>query len=181
RTRPPARSCSSAWISSRTRRQIERALLAVQHPVVGRPILAHRGRSRPEARRKAAGKYPAASRGLAPRAGLEPATSWLRAPQHFYWARTISSPGLIRGLSGGCRALMRRYWMGSSASSLCTFLPTRWPFGRLRSGLPCRPFKRGVVFPEFTRCFNHSFLWKLQPLQPLALPVELPGNEVGPF
>ncbi len=52
--------------------------------------------------------------------------------------------------------------MGSSASSLCTFLPTRWPFGRLRSGLPCRAYERGVGFPEFTRCFNHSFLWKLQ-------------------
>jgi hypothetical protein len=49
--------------------------------------------------------------------------------------------------------------MGSSASSLCTFLPTRWPFGRLRSGLPCRT--RGVGFPEFTRSFNHGFPWKL--------------------
>ncbi|BFU95687.1 MAG: hypothetical protein NTNFB02_24090 [Nitrospira sp.] len=54
---------------------------------------------------------------------------------------------------------MRRYWIGSSASSLCTFLPTDMPFGRLRSGLPFR--LRGDGFPEFTRCFNHSFLWKL--------------------
>ena len=52
--------------------------------------------------------------------------------------------------------------MGSSASSLCTFLPTHWPFGRLRSGLPCRAHSLGVGFPEFTRSFNHSFLWKLQ-------------------
>ena len=52
--------------------------------------------------------------------------------------------------------------MGSSASSLCTFLPTCWPFGRLRSGLPCRALSPGVGFPEFTRSFNHSFLWKLQ-------------------
>ena len=64
---------------------------------------------------------------------------------------------------GGCRALSRPYWMGSSASSLCTFLPTRWPFGRLRSGLPCRNRDdSGVGFPEFTRCYSHSFLWKLQ-------------------
>ena len=27
---------------------------------------------------------------------------------------------------GGCRALLRRYWIGSAASSLCTFLPTRF-------------------------------------------------------
>ena len=52
--------------------------------------------------------------------------------------------------------------MGSSASSLCTFLPTLWPFGRLRSGLPCRVRSLGVGFPEFTRSFNHSFPWKLQ-------------------
>jgi len=39
---------------------------------------------------------------------------------------------------GGCRALVRRYWTGSAASSLCTVLPTRWPFGRLRSGFPFR-------------------------------------------
>lgn len=37
--------------------------------------------------------------------------------------------------------------------------------------------KLGAGFPEFTRCCNHSFLWKLQPsLQPVALPTELPGN-----
>jgi len=30
-------------------------------------------------------------------------------------------------IRGGCRALMRLYWLGSSASSLCTFLPTRGP------------------------------------------------------
>ncbi len=34
------------------------------------------------------------------------------------------------------------------------------PFGRLRSGFPFR--KCGDGFPEFTRCFNHSFLWRLQ-------------------
>ena len=36
----------------------------------------------------------------------------------------------------------------------------------------------GDGFPEFTRCFNHSFLWKLQLLQPAALPTELPGNGI---
>ena len=49
---------------------------------------------------------------------------------------------------GGCRALLRPYWVGSSASSLCTFLPTAVPFGRLRSGFPFRT--RGDGFPEFT-------------------------------
>jgi hypothetical protein len=32
----------------------------------------------------------------------------------------------------------------------------------------------GVGFLEFTRSFNHGFPWKLQFLQPAALPVELP-------
>ena len=65
---------------------------------------------------------------LAPRAGLEPATSRLQDPQSFDWAWTISSPACQTD-RGGCRALMRRYWIGSSASSLCTFLRTpswRW-------------------------------------------------------
>jgi hypothetical protein len=77
--------------------------------------------------------------------------------------------------------------MGSSASSLCTFLPIPSLFvrtgpsaGFAQGHRAARP--RGVGFPEFTRCFNHSLLWKLQreprDLQPLALPVELPGNEV---
>ena len=30
-----------------------------------------------------------------------------------------------RTCRGGCRALLRRYWAGSAASSLCTVLPTR--------------------------------------------------------
>ncbi len=81
-------------------------------------------------------KCPFCSR-LAPRAGLEPATSRLQVPQFFNRAWTISSPA-YRKSRGGCRALVRRYWIGSSASSLCTFLPTALPFGRLRSGLPFR-------------------------------------------
>ncbi len=48
---------------------------------------------------------------------------------------SLHPPALIRG---GCRALARPYWFGSSASSLCTFLPTSVPFGRLRSGFPYR-------------------------------------------
>lgn len=99
----------------------------------------------------------------------------------------------------GCRALVRPYRVGSSASSLCTFLPTfvlrhaqDRPFGRLRSGFSFR--QCGDGFPEFTRCFTHSFPWGLQSgvhfsmagsvllrrvpsfLQPAALPTELPGN-----
>jgi hypothetical protein len=50
--------------------------------------------------------------------------------------------------------------VGSSASSLCTFLPTCVPFGRLRSGFPFR--SHGDGFPEFTRFFTHSFPWGLQ-------------------
>jgi len=61
---------------------------------------------------------------VAPRAGLEPATSRLQVPQFFNRAWTISSPA-YRKSRGGCRALLRRYWTGSAASSLCTFLPTR--------------------------------------------------------
>ena len=67
-------------------------------------------------------KYPLWLR-LAPRAGLEPATSRLQVPQFFNWAWTISSPA-CRKSRGGCRALVRRYWTGSAASSLCTVLPT---------------------------------------------------------
>jgi len=74
---------------------------------------------------------------VAPRAGLEPATSRLQVPQFFNRAWTISSPA-YRKSRGGCRALLRHYWTGSSASSLCTVLPTRRPFGRLRSGFPFR-------------------------------------------
>ena len=106
-------------------------------------------------------QWPFVSR-LAPRAGLEPATSRLQDPQSFDWAWTISSPA-CRIYRGGCRALMRRYRIGSSASSLCTFLHTPsfdGPFCRLRSGFPFRT--RGDGFPEFTRCFNHSFPWRLQ-------------------
>ncbi|SLM48160.1 protein of unknown function [Nitrospira japonica] len=40
----------------------------------------------------------------------------------FERAWTISSPTWV--FREGCRALVRRYWVGSSASSLCTFLPT---------------------------------------------------------
>ena len=61
---------------------------------------------------------------LAPRAGLEPATSRLQVPRFFNRAWTISSPACIT-CRGGCRALLRRYWTGSAASSLCTVLPTR--------------------------------------------------------
>jgi len=50
---------------------------------------------------------------LAPRAGLEPATSRLQGPRSFDWAWTISSPAWMRV---GCRALARPYWIGSSAS-----------------------------------------------------------------
>jgi len=34
----------------------------------------------------------------------------------------------------------------------------------------------GAGSPEFARCFNHGFPWRLQPLQPAALPTELPGS-----
>ena len=56
--------------------------------------------------------------------------------QSFERAWTISSPACA--CRRGCRALVRPYWVGSSASSLCTFLPTHLPFGRLRSGFPYR-------------------------------------------
>jgi len=52
---------------------------------------------------------------LAPRAGLEPATSRLQVPRFFNRAWTISSPACIT-CRGGCRALMRLYWTGSAAS-----------------------------------------------------------------
>jgi hypothetical protein len=83
---------------------------------------------------------------------------------------------------------MRRYWVGSSASSLCTFLPIPSRVtGRSASFAQDYRSKDGDGFPEFTRCFNHSFPWKLQTevnlsvsslLQPAALPTELPGNVV---
>jgi len=62
-------------------------------------------------------------------------------------------------VSGACEALL----VGSSASSLCTFLPTLSALRQasLRVTIPNRQaFEAG--FPEFTRFYNHSFLWKLQ-------------------
>ena len=53
--------------------------------------------------------------------------------------------------------------MGSSASSLCTFLPTLWALRQASLRITIPTLRRvGAGFPEFTRCFNHSFLWKLQ-------------------
>ena len=80
-------------------------------------------------------KHPFSYR-LAPRAGLEPATSRLQGFPIFREGLDYLFTRLCN--RRGCRALVRRYWVGSSASSLCTFLPTHMPFGRLRSGFPYR-------------------------------------------
>ena len=66
--------------------------------------------------------------------------------------------------------------MGSSTSSLCTFLPTDSP----STGF-AQDYHRGngissLGFPEFTRFFIPPLGGKLQLLQPTALPTELPGK-----
>ena len=50
--------------------------------------------------------------------------------------------------------------MGSSASSLCTFLPTFSPSAGFAQGY--HAVLNGEGFPEFTRSFNHGLPWKLQ-------------------
>ena len=80
---------------------------------------------------------------------------------------SLHPPGSIalslqRTPRGGCRALMRLYWSGSSASSLCTFLPTPCPSAGFAQDYRSEHYVSGAGFPEFTRCCNHSFLWKLQ-------------------
>ena len=49
-------------------------------------------------------------------------------------------------------------------------------FGRLRSGLPCCRVGK-VGFPEFTRLFDHSRLWKLQQITAACSTIELPRNQ----
>ena len=116
---------------------------------------------------------------VAPRAGLEPATSRLQGLPIFREGLDYLFTRLCD--RRGCRALVRPYWVGSSASSLCTFppipLPQQWAVRQASLRITVSPLG-GVGFPEFTRCFNHSLLWKLQFLQPAALPTELPGNVV---
>lgn len=58
--------------------------------------------------------------------------------------------------------------------SLCTFLLTENPSAGFAQGYHPSENIPGAGFPEFTRFFNHSFPWKLQFLQPIALPIELP-------
>ena len=82
---------------------------------------------------------------------------------------------------GGCRALVRPYWAGSSASKSLHVPAYALALRQasLRVTIPDHN-DSGAGFPEFTRCFNHSFLWKLQSrLQPIALPTELPGNAIS--
>ena len=82
---------------------------------------------------------------------------------------------------GGCRALVRPYWAGSSASESLHVPAYALALRQasLRVTIPDHN-DSGAGFPEFTRCFNHSFLWKLQlRLQPIALPTELPGNAIS--
>ena len=56
---------------------------------------------------------------------------------------------------------MRLIGGGSSSSSLCTFLPTILPpSAGFAQDYPIAYCDLG--FPEFTRFFNHSLLWKLQ-------------------
>ena|GEM_PF-4216551 len=100
---------------------------------------------------------------LAPQVGLEPTTLRLRMFLCFHIGADylINFPdGKVAGRS------WESYRFGSSTPSLCTFLLTMrfltCLFSRLRSGLPCQPIAAGVGFPEFTRFFNHSHLWKLQ-------------------
>jgi hypothetical protein len=116
---------------------------------------------------------------VAPRAGLEPATSRLQGLPIFREGLDYLFTRLCD--RRGCRALMRHYWVGSSASSLCTFLPIpspqQWAVRQDSLRITVSPVSE-VGFPEFTRCFNHSLLWKLQLLQPAALPTELPGNGI---
>ena len=63
--------------------------------------------------------------------------------------------------------------MGSSASSLCTFLPTlTLRQASLRITIPST-YVLGAGFPEFTRSFNHSFLWRLQSGMNLSMTVRV--------
>jgi hypothetical protein len=73
------------------------------------------------------------------------------------------------------------YWLGSSTSSLCTFLPTIIPLWQ--ASLRITIEENGISslgFPEFTRFFIPPYGEKLQLdwLQPTALPTELPGKEI---
>ena len=63
----------------------------------------------------------------------------------------------------GCRALSRFYWLGSSTSSLCTFLPTTNPLWQ--ASLRITIEENGISslgFPEFTRFFIPPCDGKLQ-------------------
>src|SRR5215213_7597132 len=72
----------------------------------------------------------------------------------------INSRERVAGRSRGS------YRSASSTPSLCTFPSTSAPGGAcLSTGFAqgCRAGSTaGVGFPEFTRFFNHSHLWKLQ-------------------
>jgi len=63
----------------------------------------------------------------------------------------------------------------SSRSSLCTF-PDRVLSIRAWLRVTLSRNVRKAGFLEFTRFFNHDFSWKLQLLQPPALPIELPRS-----
>jgi len=73
-------------------------------------------------------------------------------------------------VSGANEALLG--WAPQPLVSARSCLPSALQQASLRVTIPNLP---GAGSPEFARCFNHSFLWKLQCcLQPAALPAELP-------
>jgi hypothetical protein len=66
-------------------------------------------------------------------------------------------------VSGACEALLGGAPQPLVSARSCLNHPyLDGPFDRLRSGLPFRIRRFGAGSPEFTRCCNHSFLWKLQ-------------------